>query len=207
MTRVRLYYLGRKKIYDMIRNVIFEDFVELKFIEELREINMNPIIVDNAFKKEVNTKYIVDSSMDITQIIILLSKILSEALECSDITIGIDPGDEVSGIAILHCNYPTIHAKLPTLKIVNIIQHLSRIDEINAKVCIGVKSSRKFNDRTISTLLSLSNNVPTYVIDEASTKYRRSIYNRRHGRGKITRDELDAVVYALSIDESIRVRL
>ncbi len=208
MVRKTIYYIGRRKIYDLIRSLLFEDVISIKFLETLDDKYIENLLVDNVFSRYVPSRYVIDSETDIVYIINKLVKIISELLECNDVVIGIDPGDEVSGVAILHCNYPTIHTKLTTLKIVKLIQLLSNIDNINLRVCIGVKSSRKFKDiKNIETILSLGKDVPIYIVDEEYTKYRRSIYNRRRRGCKISSDELDAVVYALSIDDGIRVTL
>jgi len=191
----------------MIRSVLYSDIVELRYVEENPEnIDEHVLIIDRAFERTVRRGRRIDSEIDIVQLMKLLTEMLMRALECYDITIGVDPGDEVSGVAIVHCKIPTIHARLPVLKIVKLIQSLSEIDNVDLKVCIGVKSSRRGRDRSvIEMLLSLSRHVPTYMVDEESTKHRRRIYSRRVRKIGVTVDEADATVFALSIDEGVRV--
>jgi len=191
----------------MIRSVLYPDIVELRYVEKDPEnIEESSLIVDRAFERSVKKGRRVDGEIEIVQLVKILTEILMEVLECRDVTIGIDPGDEVSGVAIVHCRTPTIHVRLPVLKIVKLVQSLSEIDNLDLKVCIGVKSTRRGRDRIIiEMLLSLSRHVPMYMIDEASTKYRRKIYSRRVRKIGVTVDEADATVFALSIDEGIRV--
>ncbi len=207
MTRVKLYYVGRRRIYDIISSVVYRDIVEIRFIENSPDkVKESSLIVDRAFEKFVKGGYRVDTCSDIVQLITVLTEILTRELECYDVTIGIDPGEDVSGVAVVHCRNPTIHVRLPLLKIVKLIQSLAEIDNIDVKVCIGVKSSRRSRYRSnIETILSLSRYVPIYVVDEESTKYRRRIYSRRVKRFGVTVDEADATIFALSIDEGIRV--
>ncbi|NPA24078.1 MAG: hypothetical protein GXO23_07275 [Crenarchaeota archaeon] len=207
MTRVRLYYLGRRRMYDMIRSVLYQDLVEVKYVDSQPEsVDEDMLIIDRAFEKIVSRGRRVDSNVDIVQIMTMLTEMLSKILECQDVTVGVDPGDDVSGVAVVHCRLPTIHARLPMLKIIKLVQSIAELDNIDLKVCIGVKSSRRSRDRSnIEMLLSLSSQVPVYMIDEESTKYRRRIYSRRVRRLGVTVDEADATIFALSIDEGVRV--
>ncbi len=212
----KILFVGRWRLYEKIRHLIFESIFEIKYASSDRDFDENIIIiVDKAFEKQVRRgglkgKYNIIDDLDTVELLALLADILSRHITCRDIVIGVDLGPDNSGIALVHCGTPTLHAVLPTYLIHRLVKLLVERG-LDVTVCVGVdvKSRDKSRDPML-IMLALSREVPLYVVSERDTKYRRAIFRTLREdlarEGRVTGHELDAVVYALSVDSAIRVR-
>jgi len=214
---VKILYFGRRRILDKLRSIVF-DTVEIRFLEDEKDFERNPeaiLLLDKATisllrdlrKGRVYRKYL-SEDLDEVDFAIILTDVISKITLCRDIVVGVDPGEETSGVAIIHCQVPTIHLMLSKGKLARLLKALAVLAEeskLNLRVCVGI-GNRKSPERdlTLKLILSISRDVPIYLIDEERTKYRRSIYRTARKLRNVLPDEFDAVVYALSIEEGIR---
>ena len=212
----RLLFIGRWRLYEKIRRLIFETVLEVVYVTSDSELNSNlPLIVDRVFERYVKCRvrrYNVVDDVDTVDLLAMLADMLSSLTACRDLVVGVDLGPDNSGIAIVHCGIPTLHAVLPTHLICRLVKLL--LDSgLNVIVCVGVgaRKAKPRDDLSMLILSKISQEVPLYVIDEREVKYRRTIFRSIREdlarRGDVTSHELDAVVYALSVDSAIRVRL
>ncbi len=214
---IKILYFGRRRILDRLRSIVF-DTVEIRFLEDEEDFEKNPeavllldkatsSLVKNIRKDRVYRRYLSDD-LDEVDFAIILTDVISKITFCRDVVVGVDPGEEASGVAIIHCQVPTIHLMLSRGKLARLLKALMMLAEeskLNLRVCVGIGNRKSpEQDTTLKLILSVSRDVPIYLIDEERTKYRRSIYRTARKFRNVLPDEFDAVVYALSIEEGIR---
>jgi len=213
---VRILYFGRRRILDKIRSLLF-DTVEIRFLNDERDLERSidvVLIIDKATYsmvkdlKKRHVKRLISDEYDEVDLAVLLTEIISQVMSCREVVVGIDPGEENSGVAIIHCQVPTIHLMLSVNKLVRLLKALSKLaDEsgLDLRICVGVGRRKSIDaDMILRSVLSLSREIPIYFIDEERARYRRAIIKKMTNLRTVFPDEFDAVVYALSIEEGIR---
>ncbi len=215
MRNRKILFIGRWKLYEKIRRIVFEDVLELRYASSERELDSNMIvIVDKALERQLarraRSRFDVVDDADLIELMAELAHVFSRHSLCREVVIGVDPGPDSSGISLVQCGIPTLHAVVST-HLLNRLVKLLLERGLDVTLCVGVSGGEKKTSLSMMVLFSLGREVPLYVINERETKYRRKIFRHMRQdlarRGNVTSHELDAVVYALSVDSAIRFKV
>ncbi len=195
---IRVGYIGRKRILDKIRSIVFRSAVAIDYVDKSADVKLyDVILVDRALVRSrwfTSLKRCVTISDSTYDVVMTLLNVIVSTLTHANIVIGIDLGASRCGLIVLVNDVPYIHLRTrpeALLKLVDMI--LSRYSH---SVTIHLGASSSVDSRLVVYIAERASmfNARLNLIDESSLRDRRQ--SLAHRFEDLSDDELDALMLA-----------
>ena len=203
---IKIGFIGRYRILEQLRDVVFPQFIHIDFINNPDEFKKYDVIfVDKVFEKDL-CKYLqrfIAINDDFKDLIIQLLKTVCSLTSCDELTIGIDLGYSKCGFVILTCDKPIIHITLPIDFVIELLKVLS-LNFNNITLSIGYSSQILPLLNYFITNLPRDKEIDVVFVNEEDTKHKRKAIEEFKVLNKLNEDEIDALTYALTKSSGIK---